>query len=560
MRPIALSLLSLLLTFGAAHAQKSVAPAPGPLEKAAAGIRPEAFAAHMRFLADDKLEGRGTGTRGYDIAAAYVASQFEGLGLTPAGEAGGWLQQVPFRRLTLRAEDCALSLVTGGRERKFTLGDDFVMSGDWRHERTSVSAALVFVGFGVTAPELNYDDYAGVDVRGKVVVMLSGAPRNFPNDQRALYSWNQTKENNAAARGAIGILSFRTPEDSLRAAWPRVMRQTKLPSYRWLDRSGEPHDTHASFVIGGVANRSLVDAMFAGAPATPLEIFAMAGQGRSKSFDLKPTLRARRATRQQIAQSPNVVAMLPGSDPALKHERVVVSAHLDHLGISAPVEGDSINNGAFDNATGIAAMIEIARALKTMPRAPKRSIVFLAVTGEEKGLQGADYFAQAPTFTDPIVADINLDMLVMIHPFTRVIAFGAEHSSLQAAVERAARASGIRTMPDPNPEEVVFVRSDQFPFVRRGIPAVFPVCGPATPEEEKAEEHWRREIYHTPQDQMSQPMDFAAGAAFTRFNLRLLVDVANAPKAPTWNPGDYFGKTFGRAKQGGGTAPTTSEN
>jgi Zn-dependent M28 family amino/carboxypeptidase len=275
-------------------------------------------------------------------------------------------------------------------------------------------------------------------------------------------------------------------------------------------------------------------------------VFALADSGRMQSFAQPSTVHARIAMRTERVASPNVVARLAGSDPKLARELVIVSAHLDHLGIGVPVNGDSINNGAFDNGSGIACMLEAARAIVSAHARPQRSLLFLAVTGEEKGLQGSDYFAERPTVTDPIVADVNLDMFLMTHPFKKITAFGAEHSSLGAAVDRAARETGVRVVPDQHPEEVVFVRSDQFSFVRQDVPSVFPVNGGGTAAEDSIDTNWERTRYHSPSDDLAQPIDWESGAGFTRFAVRLMLDVANAPSRPAWNAGDYFGTRFAK--------------
>jgi Zn-dependent M28 family amino/carboxypeptidase len=258
-------------------------------------------------------------------------------------------------------------------------------------------------------------------------------------------------------------------------------------------------------------------------------------------------------TRHQRVTSPNVIGMLEGSDPRLQGEYVVYTAHLDHLGISAPVKGDSIHNGAYDNATGTGALIEVAKALAALPQRPRRSILFVAVTGEEKGLQGSDYFVQQPTIpASAIVANINMDMFLMLEEMPGVIVFGGEHSSLGPVAERAARAVGLAPTPDPSPEEVVFIRSDQFSFVRGGVPAVFPVlagAGRVAPGDSLSPlARWRRTIYHSPQDEMGQPMHFESGAKFIRMQFVLGHEVANAASRPSWNRGDFFGDTFAKRR------------
>jgi Zn-dependent M28 family amino/carboxypeptidase len=251
-------------------------------------------------------------------------------------------------------------------------------------------------------------------------------------------------------------------------------------------------------------------------------------------------------------ESPNVAGLLRGSDPRIRDEVVVFTAHLDHLGIGEPVNGDSIYNGALDNASGSAALLEVARAFARLPKPPRRSVLFLAVTAEEKGLLGSDYFAEYPTVpSERIVANLNLDVLAMLYPLRQVVPMGAEHSTLEATVKRAASQMGIELGPDPFPEEVFFVRSDQYSFVRRGVPSLFLFWGFKSDSGVDAAarfREWGRTRYHTPQDDLSQPMDLEAGARHAQINFLVGLDVANADGRPAWKPGDFFGRTFGRGR------------
>jgi Zn-dependent M28 family amino/carboxypeptidase len=287
--------------------------------------------------------------------------------------------------------------------------------------------------------------------------------------------------------------------------------------------------------------------VFDRAPKTYAQAAADAESSRVQSFPLAWSVKAIRVTQHTAATSPNVVGVLRGSDPRLRNECVVVSAHLDHLGISEPVKGDSINNGAYDNASGTAMMLEVARAFSSLKLRPRRSLVFLSVTGEEKGLQGSDYFARhdAPDSMD-VVADVNLDMVLMLRPLTKLVAIGGEHTSLGPVVERAAALAGLEVVPDPMPAEVVFVRSDQFSFVKQGVPAVFPVsANDGTPEGEAEVARWRLDHYHSPSDDMAQPFDWPSGAKFTAMAFWTAWLAADSPQAPRWNPGDFFGTRFG---------------
>jgi len=538
---VAITLVSL-----AAAPAKAPAPLPADVMAAGKAIAPAKLEAHVRTLADDKMEGRGTATRGYDMAAQYVAEQMQAMGLAPGGR-GGYLQPVPFVRADLKAGACSFALVKGGDTVPLQVGKDVILSPDYLRAKWTTEAPLVFAGYGVSAPELGYDDFANLDVRGKVLVTFRGAPPRFPNDQRAYYSNGVVKDQIASARGAIGILQIQKPDDEARAPWERNIRQSKLPGFRWLDAGGAPANVQAAIELAGSFSPQAEPRVFEGSPKTYAQAVADAESSRVQSFPLAWSVKAERVTEQTRTSSPNVVGVLRGSDPKLRNECIVVSAHLDHLGISEPVKGDSINNGAYDNASGTAMMLEVARAFASLKVKPKRSLVFLNVTGEEKGLQGSDYFARndAPDSLD-VVGDVNLDMVLLLRPLTKVVPIGGEHTSFGPLVERAAKLAGLETAPDPLPAEVVFVRSDQFSFIKQGVPAVFPVSGndgSAAGADEVA--HWRVEHYHSPSDDMNQPFDWPSGAKFTSMAFWTAWMAADAREAPRWNPGDFFGGRFG---------------
>lgn len=558
MRPALIVMLVGLTTLGAAAPATAPAPGAGALSPAVrsalAGIRGEALHARMRFLADDRLEGRGTGTRGFEIAAAYMATEFEAAGLEPGGVQGSWFQPVPFRRLQHAPAEGGIAVVRGGRELTLVPDTDYLLGNDAVHERAGLTADLAFVGFGITAPELKYDDYARVDVKGKIAVLLSGGPPTFPSEPRAYYSSGLVKTRTAMARGAVGMVTVRTPVDEARGPWVRSVNQSRLPGMRWLDKDGVPNESYPQLELSATLSRSGADSLFADSPVPLARVFAQADSGHAQGFALPSRLRAWTRTRHSRVESANVLGLLRGSDPKLRDEVVVFSAHLDHLGIGVPVNGDSIHNGAYDNATGSGALVELARAFAAFPERPRRSLLFVAVTGEEKGLQGSDYFAHFPTVpADRIVADVNMDMFLMLEPMPNVVVFGGEHSSLGPMAERAARAVGLSPIPDPMPEEVIFVRSDQFPFVRQGIPAAYPVLSGATrvaPGDSLSPlQRWRRTIYHSPQDDISQTMDLESGAKFMRMQFLLGLEVANAPARPAWNRGDFFGDTFAKGRK-----------
>jgi hypothetical protein len=532
----ALLLLS-LLACPATYADES-------LDAALDGVTATAIRAHMAFLADDLLEGREAGTRGYQLAAHYVSTQFEALGLKPAGDDDSWYQSLDLRRSVQVADGCSFSMQGDSASKSMEYGVDYFMQGDPTFESTEVEAELVYVGYGVTAPDMEYDDYAAVSVKGKIVVMLRGAPPTFPHNQRAYYA--REKLRIAQKNGAVGVLSFLNPEDAAKRPWERRMLNSTIARMRLLDKEGIPIDAYPGLQARASLSIAGTEAVFAGAPQSLEAIYAAAESGKPNSFDLPWRVKMVRQSKHRNVQSANVVAMLPGFDPTLSTEYVVYTGHLDHLGIGAPKDGDRIYNGAFDNASGIAVMLEVARAFCSMPTPPNRSIIFLAVTAEEKGLLGSQYYAEFPTVPiKDIVANINLDMFLMLHPLKDLIAFGAEHTSLEGTVRDAAAQLGIELSPDPMPEEVIFVRSDQYSFVRKGVPAVFLTAGslgqvaggPNTAS-------WIRERYHSQSDDMNQPMVLQAGVDFTRANILIGNAVANTSARPRWNEGDFFGKLF----------------
>lgn len=499
----------------------AASPEPSPPPAGAAGqIRPAALHAHMSFLADDLLEGRGTATRGHEIAARYVAAQLAAAGLDP-GVNGGWLQQVPLRRGELDPEASSVEIIRPGGERsRLVLGEDYVMGGGFRPS-TEVEAPVVFVGYGVTAPELDHDDYAGVDAKGTIVAFLGGAPAAFRSEERAYYS--AQKAENAAAHGAVGTLRLWSAEDEKVGPWSTVVRSlAHAASFTWLD-GGEPHGS-----------------------LSQLRGNAWLGPEASKAFSTGESMRVRITKKSVLSdvQSPNVVALLPGSDPRLRNEYVVFTAHLDHLGIGDAVNGDTIYNGAVDDASGVAALIEIARAFASLPESPRRSLLFVAVTAEEPGLIGSDYFVHNPPVPiDAIVADVNIDG-ASVWPFESLFVRGAEHSTLARAVDAAAAAAGVKVVPDPFPERMMFLGSDQYSFVQRGIPSL--IAGATrSGEARRIALEWLNTRYHAPGDDMAQTLDFEAAARFTRLVFLIGYNIAQDDERPRWNAGNFYGERFG---------------
>ncbi|GAB3945314.1 M20/M25/M40 family metallo-hydrolase [Spirosoma harenae] len=505
----------------------------------------------MGILANDSLKGRKPGTRGFAMAADYVTAQFKALGLKPAGENNGYRQNVPLRRWQVHEETSTLTLTINDQQKPLTYGQQFILSPNPDHATSEVNAPVVFVGFGVTAPELGYDDYASIDVKGKIVAFLNGAPASFPSNQRAYYS--SSKAENAVAHGAVGTLAFNLPTD-LRNRIESSAPRARQGIYRWLDKQGKPQRTFPAIKGAAALSDSTARLIFTNAPTSLRDVMAKARKNEPQAFPLNISARIQTQTDMvEDVAGYNVVGMLPGSDPVLKNEYVVFVAHMDHLGIGRVVKGDSINNGAHDNASGVAINLETARLFASLPKAPRRSILFVGVTGEEMGLLGSDYFASNPTVPkDKIVSNQTLDMPFFFHPLLDIVPYGAQHSSLDKEVRQAASYLGIQISPDPIPEQTVFMRSDHFSFVRQGIPALFIKSGSQTGNPNldgtKLNLDWRASIYHTPQDDMNQPFDFNAAAKHAQLQFLVGYLTAQADGRPTWNKGDFFGTKFGKER------------
>ena len=483
--------------------------------------------------------------RGFDVAAEYVRAQFETIGLQPLHD--DWFQRFALRAATLDEEQSSLNI----NGKQLVIRKDFLLRPDFAKENVSIEAPLVVAGFGVTAPELHHDDYQGIDARGRIVVILSGAPKPFPSDQRAYYSSTDVKRHNAAANGAVGMITITTTTDEARNPFEKRARQSGIVPMTYLDAAGKPVDVIESLRGSASLSREAAQQLFAGAAIPFDRLLTDAETGVAHSFALNATAAIKTVTRFSQVQSANIIGVLPGSDAKLRDEYVVVSAHLDHLGNHPPADGsDGLYNGAYDNGSGIACLIEIARNLAASPR-PKRSVLFVALTGEEKGEQGSEYFVHFPPVpARQLVADVNMDMFLMIYPVADVVPLGGKHSSLGAMAATAAHAVGFDVSPDPYPEEVRFIRSDQYSFVKAGIPAVHIKPGNKSTDPSidgaKLTRDWLRTIYHSPKDDLSQKFDFASGARYAETNMRLVKAIANAPQRPEWTKGDFFGETFGR--------------
>ena len=563
--------LALLALSTSAFAQTAAAPAAQPAAQTAATPPASSYTpldvaalnaplpadqaamkAHVLFLASDAMRGREAGSPEFDIAAQYVAAQFYAAGLRPAGDAGGYLQNVPLTTYKAASKGDMVWTAKGAQPQTLVFGEDFVPSANPAAAETSVSAPVVFVGRGIVAPQYKIDDYAGVDVKGKIVAIFAGAPDSFGGEERAYFSSPATKAWIAAQHGAVGVVTIDTPRAGPRARpFSALAQYYDAPRMTWAKPDGTGTSPAASTPYLGTLSQAAAAKLFAGA-RTPWTTIAAQAQGDNpvyKPVALAGTLTVTTKTAFMPGKSSNVIGVIPGADPVLGKEVVILSAHLDHIGVSPerpgqPANADRINNGALDNAIGIASLIEEAKTFTASGQPPKRTVMFLAVTGEEKGLVGSDYFANHPTVPlKTIVADVNLDMPVLLYKFEDMIVFGADRSTLGPIVKTAVNAQGVDLSPDPMPEQGFFVRSDHFNFVKQGIPSVF--LWPGMKGEGRAKfEDFLSHRYHRPGDDLTQPILWDQGVRFVATNYAIARQIADGPVRPMWNKGDYFGTTY----------------
>ncbi len=544
------SITTLLCLSGLLFAQTSFAQAPEVSRKVAKAMKkvePTAIKEHIRYLADDKLKGRMPGTEGYQMAVDYVIDKYKNAGVQPGGENGTYLQKVRIRKAFTGA-DALLVATINNKPQELVHGKDFAIYPSAEQQQVSVEAPLVFAGFGITAPDLNYDDYANIDAKGKIVVIVRGTPANFPNTVAAYSMDMHTILKNAAAHGAVGVIVGST---NPKAGVPNLQRGVN-------SIMGEDGKVAVSrnFVTDKIQllaniNAETLSGFFKTAGIDAEKTAASLKAGVPASALLPVTVKANYSSTYQDIESYNVVGKIEGSDAKLKNEYVVHSAHLDHVGIGTPVNGDSIYNGAHDNASGVASILEIAKIYSKVKAKPKRSVLLVMVTAEEMGLLGSAYFAKYPTVPkENIVANVNTDMPTIIAPLLAVVPLGANHSSLEQVVAGASRYLGLDVEADPEPEQNRFIRSDQYSFVVQGIPALHIKYGNKTADGKnnlsEYVQKWREIHYHKPQDELNDTFDFEAGKKYVQLNFLIGYQVAQNPERPTWKPGDFFGTRFGQ--------------
>ncbi|WP_448698437.1 M28 family peptidase [Mucilaginibacter sp. AW1-3] len=497
--------------------------------------------ADIKYLADDKLLGRMPGTPGYQMAVDYVISRLKKLHVQPAGEKGTWLQKVRLRKAI--AHDALITFHPGSYIMSAVKPTDYVVYPNPVVPKIETLGNVVFAGYGISQPALGYDDYAGVDVKGKIILVMRGSPDSFSSSVKAHVANTTTILKTAAQHGAIGVIM--ASADSTVKSLININKGV----YSVMDNQGKVvisrsfYSEQVEFFISAKYNllksflgndlQSIAQQLKEGKPHS----FAIDGGAIGVSFT---------STYQDII-SYNIIGKIPGSDPKLKKQYVVHSAHLDHLGIGAPIQGDSIYNGAHDNASGVASLLGIAKVYAHMKVKPKRSILTVMLTGEEMGDLGSGYFTGHPTVpVKSMVADVNTDMPTIIAPLLSITALGAEHSSLAKQVDQAAGYLGISVEPDPEPTQARFTRSDQYSFVVNGIPALHVKYGNKTADGKNnladIVAPWRAKYYHKPQDDINGVFDFNAGKKYAQLNFLIGYLIAQDTKKPFWNTGDIFSK------------------
>jgi hypothetical protein len=534
---VALSLLAISWSSVLAGAEADKA-APAAMAASAVPLSPAAtqWWADIAAIANDSMEGRLTGSAGYMRAAQYVISRFKAEGLRPAGTAG-FMQQVVFVQQLIDQSASSLDLLAAdGSILPLNSGHDSRIAAGGAPVPDKFDAPLVFLGYGLHLPKQGVDDFAGIDLKGKIVVVLSGGPASISGPIKANARFARTEQ--LGRLGALGTIVLTTPQQT-EIPWSRQILLASQPGMYLQDAA--LRETPDGFVIIGM-DPAKSEVLFAGTGHTFAELCALADASKPvPTFALPFRLRGNIAVQRGQLTSPNLVAELTGHDAKLAKQFVVVSAHLDHLGIGAPINGDKIYNGAMDDASGVATVLDIAHRLKNGPK-PRRSILFLIVTAEEKGLLGSHYFARHPTVPKgSIVADLNFDMPLPLWPLTKVFAPGEDESTLGADARAVAAMQGLQMAPDALPDRNVFIRTDQFSFVREGVPALAFKFGFAKDTPEFQIEHdWRANRYHAPSDDLDQPVMKEEAVKLDAYVAALTARVADADARPEWLPSSVF--------------------
>ncbi len=546
-RYMQLTLAALLLT-GAFLAAEKASTIPAAAKKVADSFDTNRMKTDLNFLASDLLEGRGTGQRGGDIAAAYIAAQFQIAGLNPAGENGTYMQMVPLNGVTAQPES-TLKISSAKADEPIQLKylDDFVANPYSQKTEEPINGPLVFVGYGVNAPEFGWNDYAGLDAHGKVVLALvndppSQDPKFFGGKAMTYYGRWTYKYEEAARQGAAGIL---------------LIHNTDMASYGWNvvrnSWSGEqaflanPPGQYALPMAGWIQE----DVAKKIASASGTDLSALLDKAKTKGFkpiELPLKIEGKIIAKTRPLHAQNVMGILEGSDPKLKDEAIVYSAHYDHLGVGVPVDGDNIYNGALDNASGTAMLIELARVFAESSVKPPRSVIFLSVTGEERGLKGSEYYGLHPSIpAKKTMVNLNYDGISMLGEATDVVMTGADRTSIFPMVQEVTKAMNVSIVPEEHPEAGYYYRSDHFSMARVGVPAFSldlgnSIVGKPADYGEKAYKEYNEKHYHQPSDEVDPNWDYSGAKELARLGVYIGWKVAEMQGTTGWRPGDEFEK------------------
>jgi Zn-dependent M28 family amino/carboxypeptidase len=545
-RYMQLTLAALLLT-GAFLAAEKASTIPAAAKKVADSFDTNRMKTDLNFLASDLLEGRGTGQRGGDIAAAYIAAQFQIAGLKPAGENGTYMQMVPLNGVTAQPESTLKISAANGEPIQLKYLDDFVANPYSQKTEEPINGPLVFVGYGVNAPEFGWNDYAGLDAKGKVVLALvndppSQDPKFFGGKAMTYYGRWTYKYEEAARQGAAGIL---------------LIHNTDMASYGWNvvrnSWSGEqaflanPPGQYAVPMAGWIQED--VAKKIASAAGTDLNaLFDKAKTKGFKPIELPLKIEGKIIAKTRPLHAQNVMGILEGSDPKLKAEAIVYSAHYDHLGVGVPVDGDNIYNGALDNASGTAMLIELARVFAESSVKPPRSVIFLSVTGEERGLKGSEYYGLHPSIpAKQTMINLNYDGISMLGEATDVVMTGADRTSIFPMVQEVTKAMNVSIVPEEHPEAGYYYRSDHFSMARVGVPAFSldlgnSIVGKPADYGEKAYKEYNEKHYHQPSDEVDPNWDYSGAKELARLGVYIGWKVAEMQGTTGWRPGDEFEK------------------
>ena len=492
---------------------------------------------YVKVLAADDMEGRETGSLGLRKAQEFVVDQMKRAGLEPVG-AKGYYQPVQFVSRQIVERESGLELVHNGQTQSLTLGEDAIFSTRV-NLAPAVNAPLVFLGYGLTVPEKGYDDLAGMDLKGKVGVLFSGAPEEIPGALASHYQSAGERWKAMYKAGLVGIITIPNPA-FMDIPWSRISANRAHPS---MALQGQEFDETGGEDLAVTFNPEHADKLFVGSGHSLQEMLDLLKERKPlPRFPLTVSIKSRATVSKKDVESANLVAQLTGSDPTLKAEYVVLSAHLDHLGIGEPIHGDRIYNGAMDNASGSAVLLDMIAALKKSPKKPKRSVLFLFVTGEEKGLLGSRYFTAHPTVKPgSMIANVNIDMFLPIVPLKVLTVYGLAESDLGDAARDVAQALGVQVQADPEPQRNAFIRSDQYNFIRHGIPAIAMGVGFIKGSAEQASfKNWLTQRYHAPSDDTEQPVDLATAGKYEEIIRAVVLRAADEVKRPQWKADSFF--------------------